>query len=250
MNNRRKHTLIGIGIVLLLAFSLREYLGILLLLLGALIWYILPTALSIGALIVVGYLGYSYFFKSGPPAALPTIHPLPGAAQLATQELSERLRIAFVRNNTRQMHNILLRLPNWPISQQIQQTATGLVELKRSIARAQAEGVPVAMIERYMNNLNQAAESVWQLASKVDAVGLQQISYDIVAARLHQEDRKLDQLQQALTAAHEGIALLILSGTKSDVLADIEDDLHALTQAIKNLEVLQTQPQIPDAAQV
>ncbi len=96
------------------------------------------------------------------------------------------------------------------------------------------------MIERYLQNMSQAAETVWQFASKVDAVGLQQVSYDLVAPRLQQEELKLQQLRQALKDSHEGIALLILSGARSDVLQEVEDDLRALTQAIKSLELVQS----------
>ena len=96
------------------------------------------------------------------------------------------------------------------------------------------------MIERYLQNMSQAAKTVWQLASKVDAVGLQQVPYDLVAPRLQQEEWKLQQLRQVLKDSHEGIALLILSGARSDVLQEVEDDLRALTQAIKSLELVQS----------
>ncbi|NTU83155.1 MAG: hypothetical protein HGA45_27920 [Chloroflexales bacterium] len=58
------------------------------------------------------------------------------------------------------------------------------------------------MVERYPRNMTEAAETVWQLASKADAVGLQQISYTLVAPRLQQEALRLQQLHQAIQASH------------------------------------------------
>lgn len=188
---------------------------------------------------MIGYFAYRAGATHTKGAIFPTI-ALPTTGANSTRELTDSLATAFERNNARKLHHALAQLPSWPISQHLQHTAQELLDLKRSIYRAQAEGVPAPMIERYLQNMSQAAETVWQFASKVDAVGLQQVSYDLVAPRLQQEELKLQQLRQALKDSHEGIALLILSGARSDVLQEVEDDLRALTQAIKSLELVQS----------
>jgi len=201
----------------------------------------LPTLLVLGGIGVLGFVAYRYL-ATQKGIALPPALSVPLGAPRGTRELSDSLATAFRRNNPRRLQHALTTLPPWPITQQLQATTDTLFELKRSIYRAQAEGVPASMMARYLQNLNQAAETIWQLASKVDAVGLQRVPYALVAPRLQQEELTLQQLQQALTDAREGIALLILSGMKSDVLHEVEEDLRALTQAIKHLELAQAQP--------
>ncbi|NTU80103.1 MAG: hypothetical protein HGA45_11970 [Chloroflexales bacterium] len=238
---RSKHGLIVGAVVvgLVLVVALRDFLAQLAVLLVALALSALPSLLALGVIGALSYIAYRYVTThkgSVVPAALGG----QTAAPHGSRELTDGLAVAFRRNNTRQLQLTLAKLPPWPISQHIQHTAQELTDLKRSIYRAQAEGVPAPMVERYLQNMGQAAESVWQLASKVDAVALQQVPYALVAPRLQQEEQQLQQLQQALKDSREGIALLILSGTRSEVLGEVEDDLRALTQAIKGLELAQT----------
>lgn len=61
----------------------------------------------------------------------------------------------------------IIRLSDWCLKQESPDSLAG--------QRAQAEGVPAPMIDRYLQNVSQAAETVWQLMSKVDAVGLQAV---------------------------------------------------------------------------
>jgi hypothetical protein len=239
MQSKRTY-IIGAAVFLVLLVVFRGYVeGIVAVLLLFAITA-LPTLLGLACIGALGYVAYrSLAARRGAPA-LPALGLSPAAPQ-GTRELTEGLMVAFRRNNTGQLQHTLAKLPPWPVSQHIQQTAQELTELKRSIYRAQAEGVPAPMIDRYLQNLGQAAETVWQLASKVDAVGLQRIPYELVAPRLQQEELTLQQLRQALKDSREGIALLILSGTRSEVLREVEDDLRALTDAIKRLELTQAQ---------
>ena len=149
--------------------------------------------------------------------------------------LVQRLHTAFRRNQPAQLEQALAGLPAWPISQQVQVTAQSLLTLKQSIYRAQVEGVPAPLIQRYLNNTTQAAETLWQLASKVDALGKQQVGYALVAPRLQQEGLHVVQLQQTAQAAQEGIALLVVSGIQTDALRHADEDLSALTRAMKDL---------------
>lgn len=244
MRNKRTIIIGSVIIVLIIAFALRNYISLLATLLFSILISVLPSILLFGLFIAIGYFAYKYITNNKNRAIASEIN-----SQVNTnnriKELSEDLATAFKRNNARKLQHSLAKLPPWPITHHIQQTAQELSELKRSVYRAQAEGVPQSMIDRYLQNMNQAAETVWQLASNVDAVGLQQVSYLVVAPRLQQEEMKLQQLQQAIKASHEGIALLILSGTKSNILQDVEDDLRALTQAVKSLESAHTDESIP-----
>jgi hypothetical protein len=236
MNNKRNGIIVAVVVGLVLVFALRDYLTSVVSLLLVLALMALPPLLLLGGIGVLGYIAYRYVTR---PRDIPAAHRRHAAPANGIRELSDGLAAAFRGNNPRRLQQGLARLPPWPVSQHIQQTAQELIELKRSIYRAQAEGVPAPMIERYLQNMGQAAESVWQLASKVDAVALQQVPYAVVAPRLQEEELRLQQLQQALKDSHEGIALLILSGTRSDVLHEVEDDLRALTQAIKRLDLAQ-----------
>jgi len=222
-------------------FALRDTLASIAVLLLVFAITALPTLLVLGGIGVVSYVAYRYLMTQKGMALPPALN-IPVGAPRGTRELSNSLATSFRRNNPRRLQHTLAVLPTWPITLQLQATTDALFEMKRSIYRAQAEGVPAPMIDRYLQNLDQAAEIVWQLASKVDAVGLQRIPYELVAPRLQQEELTLAQLRQALTGAHEGVALLIFSGTKSDVLHEVEDDLRALTRAIKRLELAQAQP--------
>lgn len=234
--------IIGAAVALLIIlFALRDTLAGIAVLLVVFAITALPTLLVLGGIGVVGFVAYRYL-TTQESIALPPALTIPAGAPRGTRELSNSLATSFRRNNPRKLQHALAALPPWPITRQLQATTDALFELKRSIYRAQAEGVPTPMIDRYLQNLDQAAATVWQLASKVDAVGIQRIPYELVAPRLQQEELTLEQLRQALTGAHEGVALLILSGAKSDVLHEVEDDLRALTQAIKHLELAEAQP--------
>ena len=235
MQSKRNLIISAVGVIFISIVFLRDYILTLAIMLMYAGITILPVIFIFAFIGVVGYFGYKYLVNNKLTPNTPNLNK-----NAQPKELSEDLMLAFKRNNMRQLQYALAKLPTWPITQHIQQTAQELVELKRSVYRAQAEGVPASMIERYLQNMNQAAETVWQLASKVDAVGLQNIGYQIVAPRLHQEEIKLQQLQDAIKASHEGIALLILSGTTSNLLQDVEEDLRALTTAIKRLEDVHT----------
>lgn len=241
MQSTRHSIIAAVAALLVIVFLFRDVVQGIGILLFLLVITALPTLLALAGIGALGYIAYRYFVTKRGAPQLPALG-LPSAAPQGTRELTDSLATSFRRNNARQLQHALAKLPPWPIAQHIQQTADELTELKRSIYRAQAEGVPAPMIDRYLQNVSQAAETVWQLASKVDAVGLQRVPYELVAPRLQQEEQTLQQLRQALKDAHEGIALLILSGTKSDVLHEVEDDLRALTHAIKRLELAQAQP--------
>lgn len=228
----KRTIIIGIVIVSVVGLVLRSSLGpLILILFGALI----PPILLVGLLGGLAYGGYRYLAgrRSG---SAPTNLPIMRSSTDPAAALAPTLATAFRRNNVPQLQRALAQLPPWPITQQIQQVVPDLVELKRSLYRAQAEGVPAALVERYLGNLTQAADAVWQLASNVDAVNQQQVAYRLVEPRLAQEAQQLQQLQHAMKASHDGIALLILSGTKRDTLQAVEDDLYALTTAVKRLE--------------
>ncbi len=244
MNNRRNYIIGAAAIFLLLVLTMQDNITSI----GSYFFFTVFTLLAIlfpfvciGA---IGYFVYKYLRDNKNATATPNIN-IQNPSTSSTKELTESLDVAFKRNNTRQLQHTLTKLPSWPISQRIQQTAQELIEFKRSIYRAQAEGVPASMIERHLQNMHQAAGTVWQIASKVDAVGLQNVPYNLVAPRLDQEELKLQQLQQAIKDSHQGIALLILSGTKSDVLQEVEDDLRSPILAIKSLELVQLQQRLP-----
>lgn len=114
-------------------------------------------------------------------------------------------------------------------------TAQPLLALKRSVYRPQADGVPSPIVARFLNNTTPAAGSLKQIASKLDAPGQQGVNYILVAPRRVQEEYRLAQLQAAAHTAQETIALLIVSGIQRDRLAQVDDDLSALPQAVKQL---------------
>jgi hypothetical protein len=153
-----------------------------------------------------------------------------------TASLVDRLQSQFERNQALRLEQTLSQLPEWQIATQIKATAHELLTLKRSIYRAQAEGVPTSLIQRYLGNVSQAADTLWQLASKIDAIGQNDVTYSVVQAQLRQEELRLQQLQQSIRETHEGIAVVIAAGIQSDTLRTVEEDLSALSQAIKFLQ--------------
>jgi hypothetical protein len=158
------------------------------------------------------------------------------SAHGVSTSLAEQLQSQFARNQAAGLEKALSRLPDWPISTRIKATAQELLTLKRSIYRARAEGVPSSLIERYLANTAQAAETVWHLASKVDAIGQNQIDYTVVEGMLQREEQRLYQLQRSIKETHEGIAVVIAAGIQSDSLQTVEEDLSALSQAVKFLQ--------------
>jgi hypothetical protein len=205
---------------LLVLYALRDALLIVLLVLIAGIIGLLPYGVAIGLLILVGYVIYRYRRTTDSPDT----------------SLASQLQSHFVRNNGHRLEQTLSRLPEWLITTRIKATAHELLTLKRSIYRAQAEGVPASLIQRYLSNTTQAADTLWQLASKIDAIGQNQIAYSVVEAQLQREDQRLHQLQRSIRETHEGIALVLAAGIQSDTLQTVEHDLLALSQAIKFLQ--------------
>lgn len=231
MSNNRTRLLVVVGAIAALAiFTLRDYLGLLLLGGAGLVIYLFP-------LIAVIALAVAAFNKLLPHTkqltTSPFVKPATPTPSQYTSPLIQRLHTAFRRNQAADIDRVLSSLPSWPITYQLQATALVLLALKRSVYRAQVEGVPSSIIQRYLSNLEQASEILWQLASKVDALGQQNIAYELVAPRLEQEAAQLKQLQQSAQTAQDSIALLILSGIQSSGIQTIDEDLSALTVAIK-----------------
>lgn len=167
----------------------------------------------------------------------PRSHQQPHARQshTATTPMIQRLTSAFRRNHLADLDRALATLPAWPISYQLRETASVVLALNQSIYRAQAEGVPASIVQRYLSHTQRASESMWTLASKLDALGQQPVSYDLIAPRLHEEAAHLAQLQRSAQAAQDGIALLIVSGIQSGTFQHVDQDLAALTDAVKAL---------------
>lgn len=145
----------------------------------------------------------------------------------------QNLRVAFRRSQDAVLERELSVLPPWPIRTQIQDAALSLLALKRSIYRAQAEGVPEPILKRYLGNTEQAADALWRLASKLDALGLQQVPYQVFEERLQVEANTVQQIQRTAHAAQEGVAMLIVSGIQSEGLLLASEDLSALTAAVQ-----------------
>lgn len=153
-----------------------------------------------------------------------------------TLPLVAQLQSHFARNQSQRLQNALAHLPAWPISARIQAAAQELLALKQSIYRAQREGLPAPMFQRYLDNTTQAADTVWQLASKLDAISQNQVAYVVVEGTLEREDQRLQRLQRLIKETHEGIAILLAEGIQSETLQTVEQDLSALHQAIRILQ--------------
>lgn len=150
--------------------------------------------------------------------------------------IRDQLADAFAKGQVAAVQLRLRRLPDWPIRQLLLETAQQLFALRLSVQRAQGEGVPATFLQRILNNIDQAAGGIWQIASKVDAVARQRIDYTIIEPKLQLEMQKLAQLNTSLRQSQEGIALLTLSSDHHQALQDAEIDLQALTRAVKLLE--------------
>jgi hypothetical protein len=159
-----------------------------------------------------------------------------GTSPSHASSLAEQLQAQFARNQAQRLEQTLSQLPAWPITTRIKATAHELLTLKRSIYRAQAEGVPSSLIQRYLSNTTQAADTLWSLASKVDAIGQNQVNYAVVEGLLQREEQRLQQLQHSIKETHEGIAVVIAAGIQSDTLQTVEEDLSALSQAVRFLQ--------------
>lgn len=193
--------------------------------------FFLPSASLTSLVWTLGLLGLLGF---GLVRLLPR---LTGAVpQPAKPPIRDTLRYAFERDYTVRVRTTLQALPDWPIRPLLLATADELFALKRSVQRAQAEGVPASFLQRISANIHQAAEGTWQVASKIDAVAQQPVDYLLLQPRIEQEMQKLRELIGSLKHAQEGIALLTLSSSHHDALANAELDLQALTRAVKLLE--------------
>lgn len=91
-------------------------------------------------------------------------------------------------------------------------------------------------VGRIQANIDQAADGTWQIASKIDAVAHQGISYALIEPKLQIEVQKLQQPIASLKQSQDGIALLTLSDAHHESIQAAEADLQALTQAVKLLE--------------
>jgi hypothetical protein len=188
----------------------------------------LPSSAGTGGVIVLAALGYALY------AMLPQIRGL--APQGAKPPLRDELQRAFAKNYTVRVRTILSGLPDWPIRPLLLETANELFALKFSVERAREEGVPASFLQRITGNIEGAAEGTWQVASKLDAVAQQGVSYALIEPKVNQEMEKLRQLIASLKQSQEGIALLTLSDSHQGAIQDAEFDLQALTRAVKLLE--------------
>lgn len=225
----------ALALAALLVFTLRDSIALLLIGgAGLIAVFLIPVLCIVGGVALVRSLRQRSQQSQTAPLAGLTTHATT-ATTPSLPPLVQRLNTAFRRNQPVQLQQALASLPAWPISQQVNITAQALLELKQSIYRAQTEGAPAPMIQRYLQNTNQATETLWQLASKVDALGKQQVAYELIAPHLQQEAQQVAQLQQTARSAQEGIALLVVSGIQTDALRRADEDLSALTRAMKEL---------------
>jgi hypothetical protein len=216
MNRTTVIRIVAVVFGLLVLYALRDVLVIAL----AVAFVLLPYALALGLLVLGGVAFYRRHRTN----------------HNARATLTERLQSQFARNQAPGLERTLSQLPAWPITTRIKATAHELLTLKRSVYRAQAEGVPSSLIQRYLSNTTQAADTLWSLASKVDAIGQNQITYTVVEGLLQREELRLQQLQHSIKETHEGIAVMIAAGIQSDTLQTVEEDLSALSRAIKFLQ--------------
>lgn len=217
--SRTNLTIIAAALTALALYALRDLISVILIVAVASVMWLLPFAIVI--VIAVGVI-----------AGFARRHT---AAQPSTT-VAQRLQSQFARDSERGLTAALAQLPAWPISARITATAHELLTLQRGIARAEAEGVPASLAARYRRNTAQAADTLWQLASKVDAMAQNGVAYAVVAGMLEREDQCLAQLQESIHEAHEGIAVAIAAGIQSDALQDVEADLTALSRAIRTIE--------------
>jgi hypothetical protein len=154
----------------------------------------------------------------------------------STYPLTEQLQTAFNSNNTRTILVIVRSLPSWPIRELIITVVQQLFTLKNSIQRARNEGVPESYLQRLSENIDLAANGIWQMVSKLDAVARQQVTYETIAAKLENEALQLQGLLQSLRQTHEGLALITLTDAHHENLQRAETDLYALAQAIRRIE--------------
>lgn len=236
LNIQHRYIIGALVCVALLAVIFRDYFGLLTLIGLSLLPGLIPlvVALAIGVVVVRSVRQPQTIFPHN-HRAIPGTSPVPTPSPTP---LAQRLQTAFRRNQAAQLDQALATLPTWPITHRVRETARVLLALKQSIYRAQIEGVPAPIVQRYLGNTIQAADALWELASKLDALGQQRIAYELVALQLLGEEQRLAQLHQSAQAAQEGIALLIVSGIQSDAFQKVDEDLSALTQAVKRVTVV------------
>lgn len=79
---------------------------------------VLPTLLVLAGIGALGYVAYRHLTaKKGAPVL--SNSGMQRASPQGTRELTDGLAVAFRRNNARQLHHALGKLPPWPISEHI-----------------------------------------------------------------------------------------------------------------------------------
>lgn len=105
------------------------------------------------------------------------------------------------------------RLPAWPISTALIDTARELLELDRNLDVATQRGIPNAISERLADEARFASDALWDLADRLTVTASFGVSTDGLSERLDEERERLAQLGTAVREARTGLAELMLSGT-------------------------------------
>ncbi|MDZ4721813.1 MAG: hypothetical protein SH847_25415 [Roseiflexaceae bacterium] len=221
-NTRTRFIIAGCVLIAGLLYAVRGSIGLLVLGSLSLVVAIFPLIIVVGIAILIVR---AIWPSTQRQITTRQMHP-------SATPIMQRLQSAFRRNHAADLDRALATLPAWPISHQLQETTHVMLALNQSIYRAQAEGVPASIIQRYLSTTQRASESMWALASKLDALGQQPVTYALIAPRLHEEATHLEQLQHSAQAAQDGIALLIVSGIQSGTFQHVDQDLSALTDAV------------------
>jgi hypothetical protein len=149
--------------------------------------------------------------------------------------LTEQLRFYYSENEPKQIIKCLGSLPPWQAGELIKQATNELFELDASIKAAQTAEVSQTMLKSFKQNALQAAEGLWRIAGKLEAVGKQNVEYKDIEPRLQTYETKLTRLITAIQQARMGLAVLTLADSGDDALLNAETGLHALGKVAAEL---------------
>src|SRR5215217_5619792 len=135
----------------LVLFVLRDVFKVAFVVLMGGVILLLPYLIAMGILVFLLVMAYRFTHHQSGRPSVQSDTPQRNAGT-ATTGLVDQLTAHFARNHAQRLHETLTSLPAWPITTRIQATAQELLTLKQSIYRAQREGVPPTVIQRYLDN--------------------------------------------------------------------------------------------------
>jgi hypothetical protein len=167
-------------------------------------FFVIPIILVLGGggMILV----YKLFFaNTAPTSSISQADPARKVGQLG-----EALRLHTLAGRDEQAIECLYDLPDWPVRTSLVNTASELLQLKKSTVIALNAGAPRPIALELAQQADSAAGALWRIADRLAAVAAQEVEYSSIASGLKKVDATITQLAQETAKTRKSLAVITL----------------------------------------